>query len=368
MRRRYPGTTINCHFATPVVTSRCAFLVLMKISAMHDYQLQLLRALLAYAGQRGADPLRLCALSGIDGRILHAGHHLAVTPAQVNSLWKNAAHATADPLFGLHFGEAMQLAALGVVGQIIQTSNTVGEAVAHAGALTPLLTDMFRMQVNQGARQFSISFIADVAKAKEHPCTYRHFTAFLAVFAVHELDGLLMRRLTPISLQMPYDVTETAEYERVIRCPLRKKGKDLTLAFDTGWLHHEILSANYELQNILLKQVHALQAGAQPAGDFHARIYQYLLSNSYLYSATLEAVAANFSISPRSLQRKLAGEGVTFLQIQDEVRKAIALDYLRSGHHSVKDIAYMLGYNESSAFQKAFKRWTGKTPGEVRKG
>lgn len=334
---------------------------------MQDYQQQFLRALLAYAGQRGADPRRLCALSNIDARILQQGHTVSVTPAQVNSLWKNAAHATGDPLFGLHFGEAMQLAALGVVGQIIQTSNTAGEAIGHAGALTPLLTDMFRMQVNHGAKQFSISFVADPEKAKEAPYTFRHFGTFVAVFSVHELDGLLMRRLAPVSVQLPYEVAETAEYERVLRAPLRKKGKDITVTFDNTWLHQEILSANYELQSILLKQVHALQAGAQPAGDFHARIYQFLLSNSYLYSASLEAVAANFSMSARSLQRKLRDEGVSFLQIQDEVRKALAMDYLRSGHHSVKDIAYMLGYNESSAFLKAFKRWTGKTPGEVRR-
>ncbi len=192
----------------------------------------------------------------------------------------------------------MQLAALGVVGQIIQTSNTVSEAVAHAGALTPLLTDMFRMQTHHGAKQFSISFPADPVKAKEHTYIFRHFSAFLAVFAVHELDGLLMRRLAPISAQLPYDVADTAEYERVLRCPLRKKGKDLAITFDNSWLQQEILSANYELQGILLKQVHAMQSGAQPAGDYHARIYQYLLSNSYLYSASLEAVAANFSMSP----------------------------------------------------------------------
>ncbi|WP_126245529.1 AraC family transcriptional regulator [Chitinophaga rhizosphaerae] len=333
---------------------------------MPDYQQQLLRALLAYVTQRGADPKRLCALSNIDARILQQGHPVAVTATEVNSLWKNAAHAAEDPLFGLHFGEAMQLAALGVVGQIIQTSNTISEAVAHAGALTPLLTDMFCMQTEHGAKQFSMRFVADPVKAADHPHTFKHFSAFIAVFAVHELDGLLMRRLSPVTVQLPYDVEETAEFERVLRCPLKKKGEALTLTFDNSWLHQEILSANYELQSILLQQVHALQAGAQPAGDFHARIFQYLLSNSYLYSASLESVAANFSMSPRSLQRKLAGEGVTFLQVQDEVRKALALDYLRSGHHSVKDIAYMLGYNESSAFLKAFKRWTGKTPGEMR--
>ena len=95
---------------------------------------------------------------------------------------------------------------------------------------------------------------------------------------------------------------------------------------------------------------------------FTERIYHYLMTNAYLGTLSLEDVASNFNVAPRSLQRRLQDEGVTFQQLSDAVRKSLALHYMEAGKHPVKEIAIMLGYNELSAFSRAFKRWTGKAP------
>ncbi len=104
---------------------------------------QLSLLLLAYAAQQDIDPERLCRLAGIDMQRLSSGKAIKAGAEQVNRLWENAAMLSGDPLFGLHFGASAQLAALGVVGGIILTSATVGEAVSQACAMTPLLTNLF---------------------------------------------------------------------------------------------------------------------------------------------------------------------------------------------------------------------------------
>jgi AraC-like DNA-binding protein len=328
---------------------------------MEDFQRQFILALLGYAAQRDIKPQRLCELSGVDHKALQRQGKYPLNALQVNALWKNAAYLANDPLFGLHFGESMQLAALGVVGQIIQTSNTVSEALSNAGALTPLLTDIFRMQVNHHKKTFTIQFNVHEKRAAASPHTFKHMADFLAVFVVHELNGLLLQKVEPLSVQLPYRVEETAEYERVLRGPLKKKAGELAIELDNSMLNLSILTADYELQSYLLSKVNSLIKGTEGNGTLEARIYNYLLTNSYLYSLSLEAVAANFNISPRNLQRKLKEEGVTFIQIVEAVRKTLAEHYLQSGY-AVKDIAYILGYNEPSAFLRAFKRWTGTTP------
>lgn len=333
---------------------------------MEDFQQQFILALLAYAAQRDVKPLRLCELSAIDYKTLQKPGKYPLTATQINHLWKNAAHLCNDPLFGLHFGESMQLAALGIVGQIIQTSNSVAEALSNAGAITPLITDIFRMQVHHHKKTFTIQFSAQEKKAAASPDTFRHMSAFLAVFAVHELNGLLMQKITPVSVQLPYRVDDLPEYERVLRGPLKKKTGELAVELDNSLLNLSILTANYELQNYLLGKIKGLLRAEEEAGKLETRIYNYLLTNSYLYALSLEAVAANFNISPRNLQRKLKEEGVTFLQIVESVRKTLAEHYLRSGNYPVKDVAYMLGYNEPSAFLRAFRRWTGTTPAAYR--
>ena len=77
---------------------------------------------------------------------------------------------------------------------------------------------------------------------------------------------------------------------------------------------------------------------------------------------SLDVIAKGLALSPRNLQLKLKAEGVSYQIILDALRKEIALDYLREPDASNADLAFLLGYSDQSAFNHAFKRWTGKTP------
>ena len=81
----------------------------------------------------------------------------------------------------------------------------------------------------------------------------------------------------------------------------------------------------------------------------------------------LDATAVELFMSPASLQRKLAKEGVTFQTIKDELRRDLAITYLKTTAMSLKELADRLGFSESSAFQRAFKMWTGTAPGSYRR-
>ena len=81
----------------------------------------------------------------------------------------------------------------------------------------------------------------------------------------------------------------------------------------------------------------------------------------------LDATAIELFMSPASLQRKLAREGVTFQALKDELRRDLAVTYLKTTTMSLKEIADKLGFSESSAFQRAFKGWTGSAPGSYRR-
>jgi AraC-like DNA-binding protein len=76
----------------------------------------------------------------------------------------------------------------------------------------------------------------------------------------------------------------------------------------------------------------------------------------------VESVAHKLGISPRTLRRKLAAEGVTFAGIREDLRLALAKRYLTEQDLSISRIAWLLGYTEVSAFSHAFRRWTGRTP------
>ncbi|MDR6570370.1 AraC-type DNA-binding protein [Chitinophaga ginsengisegetis] len=323
---------------------------------------QLVLSIIAYAVQRDVDAAQLCKLAGIDLAALKKSHTAPVTAQQLQDLWLNAARLTNDPLFGLHFGESLQPAALGVVGEIIRSSATVGEALTHAAALTHLVTDQCRMEVTRSAKNFTVRLLPAVDYGAAPPYAFRQLIDLLLMMVIHELDGLLLEKIVPQAARLAYTVPDPAEYERVFRCKPSKRVGDYVLVFDSRYWDEPLLTANYELQNLLLQKVSSLPQTAGQQKTLQNRIYNYLLANSYLGVSSLNDMAANFNLSPRSLQRKLKEEGVKYQDIADAVRHSLAVYYISSGNYPLKDISWMLGYNELSAFTRAFKRWTGSSP------
>ena len=326
---------------------------------MNDQQQQFILSLLAYAAQRDISPEELCQNADIDLKAIKSKGGYTLSKKQYDDLWLYASRLGNDPLFGLHFGEALQLSALGVVGEIIKSSNTVGEAVTIAASLTNVVTDLFRMAVNHTKKTFIIQLIPTSSYKPDF--TMRQMTDLLMVFVIHELDGLLLEKIAPLSVFFPYPIDGPKEYERVLRCKPSKSKDRLEIHFDRKYWPEPILSANHELQRFLLQKVNG-KVDLKKPGQLTDKIYHYLITNAYLGIRSLEDVASNFNVTPRSLQRKLQEEGATFQQLSDAVRKSLALHYIEVGTHPIKEISIMLGYNELSAFSRAFKRWTGTAP------
>lgn len=84
-------------------------------------------------------------------------------------------------------------------------------------------------------------------------------------------------------------------------------------------------------------------------------------------AATLAVVASQLSLPPRTLQRRLAAEGSSFVALLDDARHEFALRLLAEPTHSVAEVAFALGFGDQTAFHRAFVRWTASTPGEHRK-
>ena len=83
---------------------------------------------------------------------------------------------------------------------------------------------------------------------------------------------------------------------------------------------------------------------------------------------TMEAIAHQIGMTERTLRRRLRDEKRNYADIIDDVRKNLALEYLTTTRMSVEDIAWKIGFSDSSNLRRAVKRWTGQTINEVRRG
>jgi AraC-like DNA-binding protein len=330
-----------------------------------NYRRIFLQALFVFCEERGLDTKRLATLSGISLRELNTKPTFKITNQQLENIWKNIVQLSKNELVGLHFGATMQIAALGVVGQVIQMSNNVKEALQHACSMIHLLTDFYTMKVEEKAKTFTITFQKNNG-FDNFSTAQNQMGDFLIAFTLYELKGLLLDNPKPIKASFPtYKKTYDREYENILKCFI-KKSDSYVLEFRKEYLQTKIITANYEIQSLFIEQINKLQNPTSLNGGFSKRIFNFLVANSYLYSLSIESVAGNFNISVRTLQRKLKEEGVSYLQIVEEVRKSFAIHYIKKTSSTVKEIAAILGYSEPSGFVRAFKKWTGKTPTEYR--
>jgi AraC-like DNA-binding protein len=83
---------------------------------------------------------------------------------------------------------------------------------------------------------------------------------------------------------------------------------------------------------------------------------------------SLDSVAGILNLTPRTLQRRLSEQDESFKGLLDKVRKELALTYIAQPFIDLAELAYLLGFSDQTAFQRAFKKWTGTTPGKFRRG
>ena len=136
--------------------------------------------------------------------------------------------------------------------------------------------------------------------------------------------------------------------------------------FDAQHLDQPLPTANPERHLITRDHVEQLLQGIAPADGIVARTSRAIIQNladGYL----AERTAGRLHMARRTLVRKLAQQGTSFSELVKEARYRMALHYLQNTHHSVEDLAFLLGYSECAAFVRAFKRWNGRTPFEYRR-
>ncbi len=82
--------------------------------------------------------------------------------------------------------------------------------------------------------------------------------------------------------------------------------------------------------------------------------------------AQVQTIAKNLALSVRTLSRRLSDEGVTYADVVDQLRRSLALQYLKEPDMSLSQISWLLGYEGSTSFNHAFRRWTGRSPSAAR--
>jgi AraC-like DNA-binding protein len=152
-------------------------------------------------------------------------------------------------------------------------------------------------------------------------------------------------------------------HEAFFGCPVRFGGAEHAMRFGPEALALEMPQVDPQLGEFLRARANeALRArGGNPASPLH-RIREILAEELQRGVPTLPQIARRLATSERTLRRRLEEEGTSFREILDETRSRVAQKYVRDGSVSLAEVAFLVGFSETSAFNRAFKRWTGASP------
>lgn len=276
-----------------------------------------------------------------------------------------AAGLAGDQHFGLHVGERVKLGTYTVYGLILLSCRDFGQAFEQTMRYEQLAHDLGRSTLEIHGALASYTWHSNYAAHNRHLAD--------SVFAGIRVFGnwLAGTTLPPAELSLMHDGGDPgghAEYMRVFGALPRFNATSNVAQFEAALLSWPVPNADVSLYPVL--QQHAEQLLKQRAAPAHAgivgQVYEAIVRRVSQGQVRVASVAEDLGLAPRTLQRKLADAGSSFQQVLDEARFALARDYLRQPGLSLVDIAFLLGYQEQSAFTHAFREWSGTNPGAWR--
>ncbi len=324
-----------------------------------------LRAVAFGAAAQGLAIEDLCKRFGIDPKLIEDVDGRVPARTMV-PLWNEVPELVGDPDFGLHLGAGLAAHGPSLLFHLVRSSRTLGEGLLRLHASWRVMNDVHPAEYNV---EGSHGVLRMRTKHTAIPSP-RHATEMAFAWIVE-----VSRRVTgndaiaPVSMKFEHAAPpSTSEHQRIFACPVSFDAPDTELVFDRTVLDHPTAAYDPELVAILDRHLQALDKKLPPKGEVIALVRSEAMKLLATGDATIDRIAQLTKQSPRSLQRKLAEEGATFQGVVDDLKRELALEYLKERTHSIAEIALLLGFSDQSTFHRAFVRWTGRTPGDVRRG
>lgn len=304
----------------------------------------------------GLDPDLIIRRAGLEPHVFEETTNV-IPQAALGRLLSLCVSRTHCPHFGLLVGKRATILSLGMVGRLMQHSDTVGDAlqslvsnlsIQDRGAV-PSLT------IENGMVMFCFSIYQPDVESAEQICD-----SALAV-TVNALRTLCGSDWNPIEVLLPRSVPANSEpYRRHFRAPVRFNQEMAALVMAESDLDLRIMGADPLLREMLEERVKELKGGA--GSEFSDDIRRLLRTRLTSDRCSADDIARLLAMHRRTLSRRLKGSGMGYRAITNEIRFEIARQLLEDTEVPLCQIAVALGYSEASAFTRAFRRWSGQTP------
>jgi AraC-like DNA-binding protein len=311
---------------------------------------------------RGIDPAPLFRSAGVDPTALGMPGKRVSTRTTLR-LMRNVEEAVPDPTLGLDVARQIQGTAMHALGYAWLASTTLGEAFRRFARYARLVSELWALRIEETAGGVRVSFVFPADEIRRPDWLHD----WLSAGAVRLSRLIYGEAFAPLEVALvrgpPPDSAPFAEWFRapvVWRAPrasLMIRSEDFVRRLPTG--NPEVAAAT---ERVALEYLARLDRG-DTVSQVRTRVRDSLPSGV----PSQAEVARELNLSPRTLARRLEEAGTSFTALVDETRRALAEQYLARTEFSVAEVGYLVGFAEASSFNRAFRRWTGRAPGDARR-
>lgn len=307
------------------------------------------------ARRAGVDPAPLLAAAGLPPHI-----DAPVGNAAYGRLWRAIAAATGDEFFGLA-ARPMRPGAFALMCDAALHGETLEQALRRALLFLRVVLDdpAGRLFVHEGQAEIRLTDAGPPRIA----FAYRTYWLLLMGVACWLIGRRIPLRRVDFACPAPEN---RQDYHRFFGAPVHFGQPATRLSFDAAYLALPPIRSPRALRAFLRGSPANILVRYRHDQGITAKIRARLRDRPTAEWPGFEELAAAFDLSPATLRRRLRAEGQSFAALRDEMRAARAQALLRAGTRTVAEIATDLGYSEPSAFHRAFRKWTGQSPGAFR--
>ena len=277
-------------------------------------------------------------------------------------LLAKAIAVSADPCLPLHLAEELIPKHWGVFAYAAMTCKNLGEVSAMLVRYERLIDDANDSRLIMQGDNVCLQWIPRLEHL--HPALMQVSLASWVAFARRHTGRRDLVADVDFTFATPVDIEPYRQLFGGTVC----FGQPITqLIFPANYLQLPITYHDPDALRILVSQVIQQLEHLQRPDELHASIRDIISQQISSGRCSLEQVAAELQVPARTLQYQLEQSGTSFRTLLDNTREQLARHYLNDPNMSLVDVAFLLGFSEQSPFTKAFKRWTGETPGEYRR-
>lgn len=284
-----------------------------------------------------------------------------VTTAELFSLWRSVSELSADPGIGLKLGSETRLARTHPAGIAVMCSRTFGDALQRLGRYKQL-TCPEEIRIHQTGQETAVEFFYVEAKEKQPEVLVDMLLSWILSVGRQGTGD----PIAPLRLELSRAAKHRALLERHFGCRVRFKADRNALVFRSDDLNRPFVTYNEELLEVIGAQLESELQSRRTDKSVGEQVKQTLRQLLAGKRPTLQDVAKELGLGPRTLQRRLTEAGLTFQQVVEETRRELARHYLKQRAVELNEAAFLLGFEDANSFFRAFQHWEGTSPGEWR--